>query len=110
MTTYNWSIESISLESEGNYRVDWICHANDAPHSAVSLGTVHISSQEEISSVLTVESIQQILALIEEDIDRDEVESNLQVMIDSSKNKTPLNSVQFVKNEVVLPELPQQGE
>ena len=102
MTTFNWTIQSMPTYSEIDgqsnvvFQVNWQCEAQDDTYSAVSVGSVYVTYAAGSSYTPYANLTQtQVWGWIDPSINRSEIESNLQAMIDTKK--TP---------EVVTPPLP----
>ena len=102
MTTFNWQIVSmpaysqIDGQSDVVFEVNWQCQAQDGAYSATSAGAVPVTyiagSPFTPYADLTQE---QVWGWVNPQIDRPEIEANLQALIDAQK--TP---------SVVTPPLP----
>ena len=93
MTTYNWQIVSmpsysqIDGESDVVFEVNWQCNAADGFFGSVSSGTVPVAYTAGTPFTpydqLTQE---QVWGWVNPQIDRPEIETNLQALIDAQKN------------------------
>lgn len=102
MTTFNWSIVSMPAckQVDGEdvvFQVNWQCSATDGKNEiANSFGSVSVAYVTGAPFTAYAELTQeQVWSWINPNIDREEIEANLQAMIDSQK--TP---------SVVTPPLP----
>lgn len=92
MTAYTWTIQSIPTypqeagETDVVFQVNWQCNANDNGYSANTFGSVSVNYVDGTSftsySELTEE---QIWSWVNPQIDREEIETNLQSLIDQQK-------------------------
>jgi hypothetical protein len=95
MTTYTWKIQSMPAypQAEGEtdvvFQVNWSCSAYEESISAQSNGTVPVTyvagSPYTPYADLTQE---QVWGWVNPQIDRPEIEANLQALIDAQKNPT----------------------
>jgi hypothetical protein len=95
MTTFNWQIVSMPSypqeagESDVVFQVNWQCQAQEDTYTALSAGSVPVTytagSPFTPYDQLTQE---QVWGWINPSIDRPEIETNLQALIDAQKNPT----------------------
>jgi len=95
MTTYTWTIQSmpayaqIDGQTDVVFQVNWQCNANDGGYQANTYGSVPVTYTAGTPftpyNQLTQE---QVWGWVNPSIDRPEIESNLQAMIDEQKNPT----------------------
>lgn len=93
MTTFNWQIVSMPAypqeagESDVVFQVNWQCQAQEDAYIALSVGSVPVTyaagSPFTPYADLTQE---QVWGWVNPQIDRLEIEANLQAMIDVQKN------------------------
>ena len=99
MTEFTWQIvlmstyAQIDAQSDVVFQVNWQCQARDENYSAVSVGTVPVTytagSPFTPYDQLTQE---QVWSWINSSIDRSEIETNLQAMIDTQKTPPVVTS------------------
>jgi hypothetical protein len=95
MTTFNWSIQSMPAypqeagQTDVVFQVNWRCSANDNGYSANSYGSVPVTYTAGSPFTLYADLTQdQVWGWINPSIDRPEIETNLQTLIDAQKNPT----------------------
>lgn len=93
MTTYNWTIQSMPAypEVEGEtdvvFQVNWQCLAQDTTYSATSVGSVSVTYSSGTPFTPYAELTEdQVWGWVNPSIDRTEIETNLQALIDAQKN------------------------
>jgi len=93
MTTYNWQITSMPAysqvdgESDVVFQVNWICQASENRLSASSAGSVSLTyTAGEAFTPYDELTEQQVWDWINPNIDRQEIETNLQAMLDEQKS------------------------
>jgi hypothetical protein len=91
-TTYAWKISNMTsypqAEGETNvvFQVDWVCNANDGANAATSAGSVEVTYTAGTPYTPYADLTQeQVWGWVNPQIDRPEIESNLQVLIDAQK-------------------------
>lgn len=94
-TTYIWNILSMPAypqaerETDVVFQVNWSCNANDGTYAANSFGTVEVTYTEGTPYTPYVDLTQvQVWEWVNPQIDRPEIEANLQALIDAQKNPT----------------------
>jgi hypothetical protein len=95
MTTYTWTIQSMSAypqeagETDVVFQVNWQCNANDNGYSANTFGSVPVMYTTGSPFTPYVDLTQdQVWGWVNPQIDRPEIETNLQALIDAQKNPT----------------------
>jgi len=93
MTTYNWTIVSMPAypqadnETDVVFQVNWQCAAQDSSYSAVSAGSVSVAYTESTPFTPYDQLTEsQVWGWVNPQIDRTEIELNLQALIDEQKN------------------------
>tara|TARA_R110000822_G_scaffold237352_2_gene367827 strand:+ start:180 stop:497 length:318 start_codon:yes stop_codon:yes gene_type:complete len=95
MTTYIWTIQSMPAypQAKGQtdvvFQVNWQCNANDNVYSANTFGSVSVTYTVGSPFTLYADITQdQVWGWVNPQIDRPEIEANLQALIDAQKNPT----------------------
>jgi len=95
MTTFTWSIVSMPAypqeagESDVVFQVNWQCNANDNGYSANSFGSVSVTYTVGSPFTPYADLTQdQVWGWVNPQIDRPEIETNLQALIDAQQNPT----------------------
>jgi hypothetical protein len=93
MTTFNWLIQSMPAypqeagQTDVVFQVNWQCSANDNGYSANSFGSVPVTYTAGSPFTPYAELTQnQVWGWVNPSIDRPEIETNLQALIDAQKN------------------------
>lgn len=94
-TKFNWKIERMSCKTQTSgkdnvvHEIEWICTAKDGGYGTQAFGTVSVEYQPGGAFTPYLElTTQQVWTWIDARLDRSEIESNLQAMIDQQKNST----------------------
>jgi hypothetical protein len=95
MTTYNWNICNINCypEAEGQtdvaFQVNWQCSANDGTYNASTYGSVALvyTAGEPFTPYAQLTQ-EQVWGWCDTQINRPEIEANLQTMLDAQANPT----------------------
>lgn len=95
MTTFVYKIVSLPAypaadnETDVVFQVNWTCTATDGAYSAVTAGSVPVVYEAEAPFIPYADLTQeQVWAWVDPQIDRAEVEANLELLIEQQKNPT----------------------
>lgn len=95
MTTFVWSIVSMPSypqeagESDVVFQVNWQCQAQEDAYTALSAGSVPVTYTAGSPFTPYADLTQdQVWGWVNPQIDRTEIEANLQALIDAQKNPT----------------------
>jgi hypothetical protein len=94
-TSFYWAIANMDAypQAEGQvdvvFQVNWKCQAQDEQYSAISVGSVPVTYVAGTPYTPYADLTQeQVLGWVNPQIDRTEIEANLQALIDAQKNPT----------------------